>query len=154
MKFKSRQFFFIFFIGLVLVFSLGFKLPKNPYLVQSVGATEGRLQEEVTTILKRNCSVSGCHRGTYPQMNLNLEKDKFLKSLFNIPSQEIPSLKLVDKENPEKSYLLMKIKGDKAIVGRRMPLDSPPLREDKIKTIEDWISGPIETQIEFESGRR
>jgi len=150
MKLKSRQFFFIFFIGLVLVFSFGFKLPKNPYLVQSVDATEGRLQEEVKTILKQNCSVSDCHRGTYPKMNLNLEEDKFLKSLLDIPSQEIPSLKLVDKENPEQSYLLMKIKGDKAIVERRMPLDSSPLRDDEIKIIEDWISSPIAAQVEQE----
>ncbi len=144
MKFDSRQFSFILFMGLVLVFSLGFKLPKNTYLGQSVGTAEGRLQKQVAAILKRNCSVSDCHRGTYPRMNLNLEEDKFLKALFNIPSQEIPSLKLVDKENPEQSYLLMKIKGDKAIVGRRMPLDSPPLRENEIKIIEDWISSLIE----------
>jgi hypothetical protein len=133
MKVKSKQFFFIFFMGLVL------------FIGQSVGATDGGLQEEVKTILKRNCSVSDCHRGTYPRMYLNLEEDKFLKSLLNIPSQEIPSLKLVDKANPEKSYLLMKIKGDKAIVGRRMPLDSPPLREDEIKIIEDWISSASAT---------
>jgi len=150
MKFKSRQFFFIFFIGLVLVFSFGFKRPKNPYLVQSVGTTEGRLWEEVMTILKQNCSVLDCHRGTYPRKNLNLEEDKFLKSLLNIPSQEIPSLKLADKENPEQSYLLMKIKGDKAIVGRRMPLDSSPLRDDEIKIIKDWISSPAAAPVEQE----
>lgn len=150
MKFRSKQFFFIFFIGLVLVFSFGFKLPENPYLLQSAGTTEGRLQEEVTTILKQNCSVSDCHRGTYPRMNLNLEEDKFLKALLNIPSQEIPSLKLVDKENQEQSYLLMKIKGDKKIVGRRMPLDSPPLREDEIKIIEDWISSLTATPVKQE----
>jgi hypothetical protein len=150
MKFKYRQFFFIFFIGLFLVFSLGFKRPKNPQIVQSVDAQEGRLQEEVKTILKQNCSVLDCHRGTYPRKNLNLEEDKFLKSLLNIPSQEIPSLKLVDKENPEQSYLLMKIKGDKAIVGRRMPLDSSPLRDGEIKIIEDWISSPAAAQVEQE----
>ncbi len=119
-------------------------------MVQSVDAKEGRLLEEVKTILKQNCSVLDCHRGTYPRKNLNLEEDKFLKSLLNIPSQEVPSLKLVDKENPEQSYLLMKIKGDKAIVGRRMPLDSPPLRENEIKIIEDWISSPAAAQVEQE----
>jgi hypothetical protein len=82
-------------------------------------------------------------------MYLNLEEDKFLKALLNIPSQEIPSLKLVDKEKPEKSYLLMKIRGDKAIVGRRMPLDSPPLSEGEIKIIEDWISSPSATPVEL-----
>jgi hypothetical protein len=150
MKFKSKQFSFIFFIGLVLVFSLAFKLPKNPYPAQSVGAAEDGLQKEVATIFKRNCSVSDCHGGTYPRMNLNLEEDKFLKAILNIPSQEIPSLRLVDEENPEQSYLLMKIKGDKAIVGQRMPLDSPPLRENEIKTIEDWISSLIEAQSKQE----
>jgi hypothetical protein len=150
MKFKYRQFFFILFIGLVLVFSLGFKLPKNPHMVQSVDTREGELLEEVKTILKQNCSVLDCHRGTYPRKNLNLEENKFLRSLLNIPSQEVPSLKLVDKENPEQSYLLMKIKGDKAIVGRRMPLDSPPLRENEIKIIEDWISSPAAAQVEQE----
>jgi hypothetical protein len=138
MKIKSKQFFFIFFMGVVL------------FIVQSVGATEGRLQEEVKTIFKRNCSVSDCHRGTYPRMYLNLEEDKFLKALLNIPSQETPSLKLVDQEKPEKSYLLMKIKGDKAIVGRRMPLDSPPLRKDEIKIIEDWILSASATPVEQE----
>ncbi len=83
-------------------------------------------------------------------MNLNLEEDKFLKSLLDIPSQEIPSLKLVDKENPEQSYLLMKIRGDKAIVGRRMPLDSSPIREDEIRIIEDWISTASTIPLEKE----
>ncbi|NIO49715.1 MAG: hypothetical protein GTN73_09825 [Candidatus Aminicenantes bacterium] len=150
MKFKSKQFTFIFFIGLVLVFSLGFKFPKNLYLTQSVDSGEGRLHKEVATIFKKHCSVSDCHKGTYPRMNLNLEEDKFLKALLNFPSQEIPSLKFVDKENPEQSYLLMKIKGDKAIVGRRMPLDSPPLRENEIKIIEDWISSLIEAKSKQE----
>jgi len=136
-------------MGLVLIFSFGFKLPKNPFIVHSVDATEGKLQEGVKTILKRSCSVSDCHRGAYPRMYLNLEEDKFLKALLNIPSQEIPSLKLVDKEKPEKSYLLMKIRGDKAIVGRRMPLDSPPLSEGEIKIIEDWISSPSATPVEL-----
>ncbi|NIM59637.1 MAG: hypothetical protein GTO16_11955 [Candidatus Aminicenantes bacterium] len=150
MKLKSKPFSFIFFIGLVLVFSLGFKLPRNPYLIQSVDSGDNTLQKEAATIFKRNCSVSDCHSGTYPRMNLNLEEDKFLKALSNIPSQEIPSLKLIDKENPEQSYLLMKIRGDKTIVGRRMPLDSPPLKESEIKTIENWISSLIEAQSKQE----
>ncbi len=150
MKINSKQFSFIFFMGVVMIFSFGFKLPRNPFTVQSVDATESSLQEQVKTIFKRNCSVSDCHGGTYPRMYLNLEEDKFIKALLNIPSQEIPSLKLVDKEKPEQSYLLMKIRGDKAIVGRRMPLDSPPLREDEIKIIEDWISSVGATPVEEE----
>ncbi|MDH5705539.1 MAG: DUF5777 family beta-barrel protein [Candidatus Aminicenantes bacterium] len=98
------------------------------------------LQKNAAQIFKKNCSTAGCHSGAYPPMNLNLEKDRFAKALLNIPSQEIPSLKLVDTDNPEKSYLLMKIKGETSIVGKRMPAGSPALKENDIQTIEDWIS--------------
>jgi len=98
------------------------------------------LQKNAAQIFKKNCSTVGCHSGAYPPMNLNLEKDRFVKALLNIPSQEIPSLKLVDTDNPEKSYMLMKIKGETSIVGKRMPVGSPALKENDIQTIEDWIS--------------
>ena len=83
--------------------------------------------------------MAGCHRGAYPKKKLNLEPDKFLESVLNAPSQEINSLKMVDTKNPEKSYLLMKIRGDKGIKGSRMPDDAPPLKKEEIKAIEDWI---------------
>jgi len=98
-----------------------------------------KLQNAVATILKANCSVAGCHKGAYPKKNMNLEPDKFLGSVLNVASQEIRSLKRVDTKNPEKSYLLMKIKGDKGIKGSRMPDDAPPLKKEEIKVIEDWI---------------
>lgn len=72
-------------------------------------------------------------------MNLNLEMDKFNDSLINVPSQELPHLKLVDTEDYEKSYLLMKIKGNKAISGKRMPLNAPPLKDKDIEALENWI---------------
>jgi hypothetical protein len=74
-------------------------------------------------------------------MNLSLEEDKFLNSLLNVQSQELRQLKLVDSVEPGKSYLPMKIKGDEAIAGRRMPLNAPPLADEDIQTIEDWIKG-------------
>jgi hypothetical protein len=109
-----------------------------------------KLQNAVSAILKTNCSVAGCHRGAYPKKKLNLEPDKFLEELVNVPSQEIKSLKLVDTKNPEKSYLLMKIKGEKGIKGARMPDDAPPLKKEEIKVIEDWIFGLKEVSSEKE----
>jgi hypothetical protein len=113
-------------------------------------STKVKLQSQVTAILKVNCSVAGCHRGAYPKKKMNLEPDKFLESVLNVPSQEIKSLKRVDTKNPEKSYLLMKIRGDKGIKGARMPDDAPPLKKDDIKAIEDWILNLKEPDAEKE----
>lgn len=140
MKLKTSLFFLTFFIfALIFAFSSDLDQSTGSQKDYSAG-DENKLMNEVSGILKQSCSIAGCHRGAHPAMNLNLEKDKFLRFLLNNPSQEIPSLKLVDTENPGESYILKKIKGDKAIAGKRMPLDRPPLKEEQIKTIRDWIS--------------
>ena len=123
---------------------------KNITKNSSTLKTDTELYKKVSSLFKRHCGTAGCHRGKYPNKKLNLEKDKFLQALINVASQQIDTLKLVDTKQPEKSYLLMKIKGDEAIVGRRMPLDSPPLREDEIKIIEDWISSGSGSPVEQE----
>ncbi len=146
MKSKFSIFLFLFFLGAFFLFSFSFENLNNTTENESNSAASEQLQEHVAQILKKNCSVAGCHRGAYPLMSLDLGKDKFLKSLVNIPSQEVPSLKLVDTENPEKSYLLMKIKGDASIVGQRMPAGSRTLKDTEIKIIEDWVSSLEELQ--------
>ncbi len=100
---------------------------------------EDTTTEDIAQIFKQNCSTTGCHSGRFPAMNLNLEQDKFRESLINASSQQLEHLKLVDPEYPEKSYLLMKIKGDKAIDGVRMPRNAPPLSSMEIETLEKWI---------------
>jgi hypothetical protein len=72
-------------------------------------------------------------------MNLSFEPDKLPGSALNVPSREKPELKIIDAAAPEKSYLLMKIRGDKEIDGRRMPLNGAPLKETEFKAFQDWI---------------
>jgi len=135
----------LFIVLLIFIIAIGYAFSNNHPQAQTVlkDSTEDsakvNLQNEVVAILKANCSTAGCHRGSYPKKKLNLETDKFLESVLNVPSKEIGSLKRVDTQNPEKSYLLMKIKGDKGIKGARMPDDAPPLKKEEIKAIEDWI---------------
>jgi hypothetical protein len=114
----------------------------SAFLFSGTSAHSERVSEsDIAQILKQNCSTSGCHQGRFPPMNLNLETDKFRDSLIDVPSQELPHLKLIDTEDPEKSYLLMKIRGDKAISGKLMPLNSPPLQVEQIEDLESWIRG-------------
>jgi hypothetical protein len=97
------------------------------------------LQTKVFTIVKRSCAVSGCHTGKHPEAKLPLDPTTIMKSTKNVPSREIPSLMRVDTQKPEKSYLLMKIRGDAGIRGQRMPRGGAPLKTEEIKTIELWL---------------
>jgi hypothetical protein len=97
------------------------------------------LPDPVKKAVLKNCAVSGCHQGSYPAMNLSFEPDKLPGSALNVPSREKPELKIIDAAAPEKSYLLMKIRGDKEIDGRRMPLNGAPLKETEFKAFQDWI---------------
>jgi len=103
------------------------------------GPGQETVPADVKAIIGHSCSVSGCHRGRFPTGNLNLEPDKILASTLNVPSGEAPDRKYVDTADPEKSYLLAKIKGQPGIVGARMPAQRDPLADDQIKAIEAWI---------------
>lgn len=94
---------------------------------------------KIKTIIQKNCSVSGCHSGKYPAANLSLGQDDFPASVVDVSSLEVPEIKIVAPGAPEKSYLLMKIKGELGIVGKRMPLNRDPLSEDQIRELEEWI---------------
>lgn len=96
--------------------------------------------DPVKRILLRNCSVAGCHQGAYPAQNLNLDPEKIWASAVNTASRENPSLKIIDPAEPEKSYLLLKIRGDKGIDGKRMPYGADPLKAADIQAIRDWLA--------------
>lgn len=107
--------------------------------VFSAGPDPATVPPDVKAIVGHSCAVSGCHRGQYPTGNLNLEPDKLLASTLNVASDEAPGRKYIDTGDPEKSYLLAKIKGEPGIVGVRMPARGGPLSDDQIKAVQDWI---------------
>jgi hypothetical protein len=90
-------------------------------------------------IMQKSCATSGCHRGEYPKAKLNLEMEEFYAATVGVPSVQKEKLKLVDTADPERSYLLMKIRGDEEMIKSRMPINAPPLKEDEEKTIRLWI---------------
>ncbi len=100
---------------------------------------QAELPANIKAIITHNCSVSGCHQGRYPAADRNYEPDKFLATVLNKPSGEVPVRKLVDTAAPEKSYLLAKIKGEPGIVGMRMPAGRDSLSAEEIQAIETWI---------------
>ncbi len=98
------------------------------------------LGERAAAVFKKSCATSGCHAGTYPKARLSLEPDKMISAVKDVKSRQIDTLMLVDTKSPSRSYLLMKIRGDAAIRGERMPDGKSPLKTDEIKTIERWAA--------------
>ena len=88
----------------------------------------------------------GCHEpgGTSPFV-LSTLADSYA-NLVNVPNGEggvdangLPFLR-VEPGFPNRSYIILKLKGSPSIVGDRMPLSQPPLDSGTIAIIAEWIS--------------
>lgn len=106
------------------------------------------LQEEVATIFAQSCAQVGCHAGSDAQMGMSLERETFVGHTVDEPSRERPDLAIIDPGNPDSSYLLMKVRGDEDIVGAPMPFTGNRLSEREIASIEDWVNGLADVDVE------
>lgn len=84
------------------------------------------------------CHVTGAESG-----GLNLGRSLARRNLVSVPSTE-SSLMRVEPGNPDKSYIIHKLKGTQATVGGiggRMPLSDAPisLSESEIQLFVQWI---------------
>jgi hypothetical protein len=96
------------------------------------------LEERVATLFAGHCVE--CHSGPDPQQGMSLSRDRFYSNIVARPSIERPDHLLAEPGAPDSSYLVMKLKGSPGIVGRRMPIAGPPLSNDQIATIAEWIA--------------
>jgi hypothetical protein len=95
--------------------------------------------EGVQKIIKRSCAALGCHQGQFPAMAVGLETADQILAKIGLPSQGRPALKIIDADEPDKSYLLLKVNGDRSIKGRRMPLRGEKLTSEEVQALRDWI---------------
>ena len=106
------------------------------------GEGEGTLTEatlaQVSEVFAVSCVTSGCHSGGDPVAGLSLEGD-FAAHIVGVASEQRSDLKLVDPGNPDKSYLLMKVRGDDEIISQRMPPGNP-LSAEQVEIIRAWIA--------------
>jgi hypothetical protein len=70
---------------------------------------------------------------------MNLSTGLAFASIVDVASAEQPARKRVDPADATGSYLFMKITGDPAITGARMPFGRPALSAEAITAIRDWI---------------
>ncbi|HEX9942719.1 MAG TPA: hypothetical protein VGG03_11925 [Thermoanaerobaculia bacterium] len=99
--------------------------------------TFAQIQREIFT---PTCAKAGCHDAASASEGLVLEAGVSYGLLVGHPSSEHGSLNRVEPGSPERSYLILKLRGDPSITGQRMPLDGPPyLTPEQIEGIAAWI---------------
>jgi hypothetical protein len=98
-------------------------------------ATFTRVQAEVFT---PTCTTIACHDPLGQQSQMVLTAGRAYSNTVGVASVEMPSLQRVTPGDPTNSYLYRKITGA-GITGDRMPLQQPPLSDDKIALVRDWI---------------
>jgi len=115
------------------------KSPTEPLSDNGAAAlTFSQIQREIFTPV---CAKSGCHAGsTGGQQGLILDAGVSYGLLVGHPATENGTLNRVEPGAPERSYIILKLRGDPSITGDRMPQDGPPyLRPEQIDGIAAWI---------------
>jgi len=130
---------FILLIPLFLTAACGeLKTPTSPVgggPPPDPSATFTRVQNEVFT---PNCTTIACHDPLGQQSQMVLIPGRAYASTVGVSSVEMPQLQRVTPGDPAASYLYRKIVGS-GITGDRMPLNQPPLSEQNIALVRDWI---------------
>jgi hypothetical protein len=116
---------------------------KSPTEVPAGGEADGtaftfaQVQAQVFT---PSCAKAGCHVAGVAAGGMVLEAGRSYGEIVGRPSQENPALARVAPGEPERSYLLKKVRGDADITGSRMPQDGPPfLSREQVEGIAGWI---------------
>jgi len=99
-------------------------------------ATFTRVQNQV---FSASCAFSGCHGGSSPAQGLNLSAGQSYDMIVNVASAQQSSMDLIEPNDPESSYLYLKIIGDPSITGSQMPRGGTPLSQDLMDLVRDWI---------------
>jgi hypothetical protein len=107
--------------------------------VEGGGGQLATFTEVQTRIFTASCAFSGCHGGSSPAQGMNLTAGQAYAHIVNVPSNEQPARDRIEPGDPESSYLYLKVMGDPSISGGRMPLGGPPLAQELLDLLRDWI---------------
>jgi len=87
--------------------------------------------KQVEPLFQQTCIAGGCHGGSQPAANLNLEIDAWHSLINYLPPIVLP-------RNGNNSPLVMYIDGSNRR-SPRMPLNSQPLTTNQINGVKKWI---------------
>jgi hypothetical protein len=106
----------------------------------SLSGSGASWSERIWPLLSANCG--GCHGGETPEEGLDLNGPNAYENLMK-ESRQRPDLKLIVPGQLGQSYLWLKISGEGAIQGYRMPYDPflgvGKLAPEELDDIANWI---------------
>lgn len=99
--------------------------------------TFAQVQAQVFT---PNCAKAGCHAASAASGGMVLEAGRSYGEIVNRPAAGNSSLDRVEPGDPERSYLIKKLRGDPDITGAPMPLDNPgSLTREQLDGLVGWV---------------
>ena len=105
--------------------------------IEGIQPTLESIQNNVLTPMCSGCH-SGPTSGVLPAGMDVSDVPASFNALVNVASLQVPALRRVNPGDPVNSYLIQKLEGTHA-VGDQMPSGGPPLPQNTIDAIRDWI---------------
>jgi hypothetical protein len=124
----------VIFLGLVIYFLaslLSCKDQTNQNLTSNIVFPDSLVSfsKQVEPLFRQTCVAAGCHGGSQPAANLNLDSDAWHSLIDYSPPIILP-------KNGTNSILVMRLDGR---IAPQMPLRSQPLTINQIKGVKKWI---------------
>lgn len=104
----------------------------------AVGDAASTLSGIQVSVFSGSCAVSGCHDRVTAERGLVLESGESFANLVGVLATQSPAELRVRPGDPDRSYLIKKLRGTNNI-GGRMPLGGPFLTEEEIAGVAEWI---------------
>lgn len=102
---------------------------------------EARLSVIESQVFDGSCGFSACHDASSPASGLDLSVGVAHDQLVNRAATMAPAAMLVVPGQPDSSFLVRKLRGPLGEnEGLSMPYANPPLPEEEISVIEEWIA--------------
>lgn len=113
--------------------------PDSRTITVTGGGSQATFSAVQSQIFTPSCAFSGCHGGGSPAEGLNLTAGMAYANIVNVRSSQQGSRDRIEPNNPEASYLYLKVTGDPSISGVRMPRSAPALSQQLLDLLRDWI---------------
>lgn len=95
---------------------------------------------DIAPILKTRCAT--CHLTGQEAGAMALHPGAAYSNIVGVPAVSAPKMLRVAPEQPERSYLMLKLEGkhlDAGGSGSQMPLGGPPLDGPTLELVREWI---------------
>lgn len=93
-----------------------------------------------SSLFSGTCAVAGCHSAGTARAGLTLVAGSTFGETVNVPSTQQSQFDRIEPNDPERSYLIKKLRGDADITGDRMPEGGPFLSDAQIAEVISWIN--------------